>query len=59
MTCEGCMKSGFCDLQMNNTTSNCSCQECFLKIICTTDICERLNDFYRSVFKFDHEDYKL
>lgn len=59
MTCGGCMKSGFCDLQMNGTTSNCPCKDCILKIICATDICEGLNDFYLNIFKFDHEDFKL
>ena len=51
------MKSSFCDPQMNGTTSGCPCETCIVKPVCTTDICEEMNNFYRGIFGFDHEDY--
>jgi len=58
MSCKGCIKSGFCDPQMNNSTDGCPCEECIVKMMCTTDICDPLNNFYYSIFNFNHEDHK-
>ncbi len=57
MSCKGCVKSGFCDLQMNNTTDGCPCKSCIIKMICTINICKEMNDVYFKIFNFNHEDY--
>lgn len=59
MTCKGCIKSGFCDLQMNNTTRGCPCKECLVKAMCTINICKEMNDVYFKIFNFNHEDYVI
>jgi hypothetical protein len=58
-SCEFCRKSGACDIQMLNVTTNCPCSECVIKMICTTKICKDLNEYHKEIFHFDHEDYKL
>ena len=50
-----CIRSAFCDLVMNNSVGDCPCLDCLVKVICT-EICDDLNNYYRSVFNFDHEE---
>jgi len=50
-----CIRSGFCDLQMNNNVEKCPCGKCLVKGICN-EICNDLNNYYRSIFNFDHEE---
>jgi hypothetical protein len=50
-----CKRSGFCDIQMNGSTIQCPCLKCLIKPICET-ICDDLNNYYRSIFHFDHEE---
>lgn len=57
MSCKGCAKSGFCDLQMNDTTDGCPCKVCLVKMICITNICKEMNDIYFKIFNFNHEDF--
>ena len=56
--CKGCLKSGFCDLQMNGTTGDCPCDICIVKPVCDVKICEDMNEFYKKRFGFEHEDFK-
>jgi hypothetical protein len=58
MSCKGCIKSGFCDLQMNGTTYDCPCNQCLVKMVCQVEICDELNKYYKDFFNFNHEDYK-
>lgn len=58
MSCKGCMKSGFCDPQMNGTTIDCPCGNCIVKVMCTENICERYNEFYFGIFNFNHEEFE-
>ncbi len=52
-----CLRSGFCDLQMNNSVGDCPCLSCLVKVTCTK-ICDDLNVYYKSIFNFDHEEIK-
>jgi len=50
-----CVRSAFCDIVMNGTTKGCPCFNCLVKVTCIK-ICDDLNNFYRSIFNFDHEE---
>lgn len=52
---ECCLRSAFCDLVMNGTIGNCPCLDCIVKPVCS-EICDELNNHYRSIFNFDHEE---
>jgi hypothetical protein len=36
---------------------DCPCNKCVIKVMCS-DICDEFNDYYKSIFNFDHEGKK-
>jgi len=52
-----CGRKAFCDIVMNGTIAGCPCLDCLVKVTCTK-ICDDLNNHYKSIFNFDHEEMK-
>lgn len=48
-----------CDLLMygKEVYKDCPCNKCVIKVMCS-DICDEFNDYYKSIFNFDHEGKK-
>jgi len=57
MSEECCKRSYICDLVMNGSVQGCPCLTCLVKVTCEK-ICDDLNNYYRSIFPFDHEEMK-
>ncbi len=49
-----------CDILMigKSEYKNCPCNSCIVKPMCSS-MCEKFNDFYKSIFNFNHEEYKI
>lgn len=57
MTCKNCMSMVVCDLIMNNSTDNCPCQTCIVKMICM-EMCDDFKKKYETIFTFPPTDQK-
>jgi len=61
MKTECCWRSYMnCDILMigKSEYKNCPCNSCIVKPMCSS-MCEKFNDFYKSIFNFNHEEYKI
>lgn len=53
-----CWRSYDCDIIMygKGMYKDCPCRDCLIKTICSS-VCDKMNDFYKKIFGFNHEEY--
>lgn len=49
--CNGCMITHVCDFVMNNTTEDCPCKLCLVKMVCF-ETCPEFGERYKEIMGF-------